>query len=264
MLKRQQKEKTTVPRQLLPCELLKALRQRAGYSRAGMTREFGWAGPSNYRRYEEPIKNPERPIPEHIVKKLFGLFVGRGHPPITHDEVASLGPNSDGIKNTSTSVQIVSGTRNSGYSARQVVMSASHGNKGGLPVRVRAERGVYVEPDIASRDFGDSNVLPNSLLPLEAQFCVAVVDDHAEGFGYPKGTALHCCFPGEFGSDVLTGKKVVMWVPRAATGLGEMVVTKFKAKGEGNDNAEWVCEDALGKDIKGRPIGIVVGSLRRE
>jgi hypothetical protein len=252
MLKSLPKGRKTVPH-INPCDRLKALRQRAGYSRADMTRELGWAGPSNYKRYEEPVKNPEKPIPEHIVKKLFPLFVGRGMPPITHDEVAQLGP-------TSSGVQYSVGSRNSGYSTSPIVLTTAHGKNDLLTVRVRAERGVYVKSDISAADFGSSSMMADRQWPIEAQFCVAVMDDHAEGFGYPRGTALHCCFPTEFGAEMLFGKKVVMWLQHDRSGLGEMVVTKFKS----NDNEEWVCEDALGKDVKGKPIGVIVAALKRE
>lgn len=242
-----------------PCEILSAIRKRAGLSAADVGRVLQMKSPSAYPRYENPTKMGDRLLPEVLIKQLIPVFVGRGMPPIRVDELLAISERKT-VSLSHPSTAIVTQTASSGLRSPVMFTSAPSSNINALVVRVEARKGVYVEADFSGANYGRGPMLPSCDFPIEAQFCVAVADDHAAGFGYPRGTALHCCFPDQFGPAALTGRKVVLWMQRETTGLGEMVVTKFKQ----TDAADWLCEDALGKDVRGRPVGVVVGSMRRE
>lgn len=241
----------------LPCDRLKDLRTRAGYSQADMGRMLGFSSPSAYPKYESPEGRGEKAIPERLCKQLIPLLVGRGFPPITEDEVISL--NHSGFSSRPLSKP------SGGYPVGGLHFSfATQSSEKLLPVRVQAGKGVFVEDDFRTTDYGPSQVaaMPDSVVPFEAQFCATPRDNHAEKFGYPVGTTLHCCWPELFGpGGPPSGKRVAIWVQRAKTGLGEIIITSFR---RATSEHEWVAEDADGNEVAGKPVAVVMQSLRKE
>lgn len=242
-----------------PCDALRALRQRAGYTAEEVRKALVFRSPSSYAKYENGERG-EKPIPPKIIDALIPLFVGRGSPQITADEVMALGRSKYDIH-----LAVVTGPMpNSGYLSGVQLSSATQSKVGSLPVRARAERGAFMEESIAAKDYGPSPIagLADIAVPIEAQFCMLVVDDHAEKLGYPSGTALHCCFPDQCGpAGPPKGKKVGVWLQRRNSDLGEMLIGVFEKQGKAG---EWIVTDGDGNQLRGKPVGIVMRSLRKE
>lgn len=72
-------------------ERLKALRNRAGVTMREAAGAIGKKTPSGYQHYEDPNKFFRPYLPHEIIKDLIPLFVGRGEPPITEEEMWDLG-----------------------------------------------------------------------------------------------------------------------------------------------------------------------------
>lgn len=73
---------------------LRALRQRAGLSRAQLAKMCGVAGMTTVQYWEAGDRPGSKPLPGHVVVMLAGALVGRGNPPITPAEIAALGDGS--------------------------------------------------------------------------------------------------------------------------------------------------------------------------
>lgn len=72
-------------------ERLRKLRERAGYSRAALGRALGFKGSSSFQRYEDSALFKRDWFDPDLVETLVVALVGRGDPPVTEDEVRSLG-----------------------------------------------------------------------------------------------------------------------------------------------------------------------------
>lgn len=70
---------------------LKELRNRAGFSMAGVAHAIGMKGASSYQRYEHPDNYARKEyLPFDIAVRIGTLLDGKGRPPVTMNEVIEL------------------------------------------------------------------------------------------------------------------------------------------------------------------------------
>ncbi len=72
-------------------ELYAELRERSGIKLKEEAAALGLAGPSSVQRYADPDKYRGGYLPWEMVAKLLKLWVGKGEPPITQEDVLPLG-----------------------------------------------------------------------------------------------------------------------------------------------------------------------------
>lgn len=72
-------------------ERFNALRERAGISMEKLARAMGLAGRSGVQRYLEPHYNPDGGLPPDKLEAALHALIGKGNPPITEEDVLSLG-----------------------------------------------------------------------------------------------------------------------------------------------------------------------------
>lgn len=228
-----------------PHEVLRDIRKRTGMSGTAVAKIAGYKSASGYLRYENPEDKDKVDglIPYHVIQQLMPLFVGKGYPPVTHDELLAI---SD-VKSVPADVKA-----SLGQLPRD--MADSFVSSRGLPIRYRVEKGVYV--DLSQRehveDEGTSPILASLEFPQSSQFVVSVSS--------LRGVLLHCVEPGEVSVARATGKRAVIAAERGNTGLVEIVLGRtVKA-----DDVLWVVESTDGKKYSGKPIGVVIWAYSRE
>lgn len=210
-----------------PREVLRDLRTRAGLSAAEVARKCGYSSTNGYIQYEYEAQG-EKLIPYKLVKRLLPLFVGRGTPPVTEDELISISEaRTLRVDAPSTPTGIV----------------PSLGRSGLLVVRFRVEAGVFLDAGAAgSRVYGESPIAPAMEIEASAQFAAVIPDD-------PKRTVLHCVKPTHVGADWRKGRRCVCTVARGNSGLVEVVLRTYDEHG----------------DVPGAtPVGVVIGAYSRE
>lgn len=69
---------------------LKELRERAGLVQSEIADKLGYKTQSGYQRYESATEYDKPYLSNEIVEKLIPILQGKGHPPITLDEILSL------------------------------------------------------------------------------------------------------------------------------------------------------------------------------
>lgn len=226
----------------LPREKLQELRARSGMS----THDIGRAwkqGASSYHKYERAAAQKERPIPPHVVQRLLPLFVGKGQPPITAEEVMELTDFHTVLPRTVVA-QYLSPTVDDG--------------KGLLLVRYRVEAGVFVDEADTSRHYGAAIVGVSREYDAGKQF-VAVCPDGG-GKWYPKGTQLHCVNPTEFAQAALGGRRVIIAVPYKHGDLAQIAMAEVTNAMP--DKFAMIGSD--GVPVSGKVIGVVIGAYIRE
>ncbi|MEP0323264.1 S24 family peptidase [Bauldia litoralis] len=70
---------------------LRRLRERLGLSMEDFAKALGYKGQSSVQRYEDPDQYPDGSLPPRFIAKLLDYLPGKGQPPVTVDEVTSLG-----------------------------------------------------------------------------------------------------------------------------------------------------------------------------
>lgn len=210
-----------------PREVLRDLRTRAGLSAAEVARKCGYSSTNGYIQYEYDAQ-ADKLIPYRLVKKLLPLFVGRGTPPVTEDELIAI-----------TEVR----TLRVDAAATPVGVVPSLSRSGLLVVRYRVEAGVYLDATAAgSRVYGESPIAPAMEIEASAQFAAVIPDD-------AKRTVLHCVKPAHVGQQWRKGRRCVCTVPRGNSGLVEVVLRTYDEDGE----------------VSGAiPVGVVIGAYSRE
>lgn len=69
---------------------LRALRERSGLSDCTVAMRLGYSRARQYRVYEDPTIWEAPYLQSDLVRRLLPILMGRGDPPITRQEVASL------------------------------------------------------------------------------------------------------------------------------------------------------------------------------
>lgn len=249
---------------LPPYERLKLIRKRAGFEYADDLRKAipDYAHASSYSKYEDGSRG-DKGIPYSAIRKIAKVVVPLGIPAKEVNELEVDGPTLGYTPEPPKSY--TPEQPNSGQSTGLHFSASTHSTDQLLHIRANAEKGKFVEDNARTQDAGPGSIRPmhGGYLPVDAQFIVDVRDRHAEGLGYPAGTELHCCWPEQFTrSASLDGKRIVVWRPRKdKSGLGENLVATFKKEGK---NGEWVGTDGEGQEVRGRPVAVVLQSLRPE
>lgn len=170
-------------------EKLKALRTRAGLTGADMAKSLGYASPAGYFKHEQEIHQGDRPIAESKVQRMVPLFLGRGTPPITAEEIWALTEKSEVPKQVKTTDE-----------------------KGLLIIRYRVEPGTFTRRGPMLRMLGASRLSPSNEYDTAKQFVAIDVN----------GDQLHCVE----GVEVEDGKRCVLAVAYDTTELVEIVVAE--------------------------------------
>ena len=213
----------------LPRERLRSLRERAGISGSQVSRDLGYASAAGYLRYEQPTFAKDNPIPYDIVKRLIPMFVGRGNPPITAEEMLLL-----------TDVRNIPAPVERAFSS--IVSEAD----GLLAVKYRIERGVYIRMS-SSRSYGASKIGASKMYAAEDQFAAALVE---ASDGLPQGTQFHCVLPTRFTQALLHNRRVIVGV-KESDDLVEVRLGKMQSGKAFASN---------GMPLDGELLGVVVGS----
>lgn len=108
-------------------ERLKTMRNRAGVTMADAAKALGYKTPSGYQHYEDPKKFLQKYLPSEIIEMLIPLFVGRGQPPVTDEEVWDLG----GRRTVGTPPIIIPASQ-TGLDKLIPIYAAAQGGKGHL------------------------------------------------------------------------------------------------------------------------------------
>jgi hypothetical protein len=142
-----------------PGEVLKLLRNRAGVSSTDCGKACGFSGGAGYLRYETSAK----PIPTRVITKIIPLLLGKGEPPVTREELVSISDLGD----LGVVLEVALQPR-----AHQLPnLTQVNGSRHGLPVRYRAETGIFMSPErLASRRHEASLLLPDPTYPAESQW----------------------------------------------------------------------------------------------
>lgn len=234
-----------------PRERLRELRERSGMTGSAVARLAGYSHASGYTNYEQP-KHGNRPIPYRLIKQLIPLWRGKGSPAITVDELLAI---SDGADESTVVKQAVA--QRLEKTATRIDAAIEAGSAEVVPLRMRAERGTYIDPNV-KRDTTTSRVAYSPEYDMSVQFCVSVVDRHAQPW-FKQHAHLHCVDRAEFSDEALHGRRVVCLVWRDATGLAEVLVAKATVmRGE---TTLMSAEDVL---IDGEIVGVIVGAYVRE
>lgn len=246
-----------------PCLRLKALRERAGLSgdecvtawrhykdkhnlrRRGKRSASSDPAPSSWYRYENPAIMGDKPIDHDVILALIPLMVGRGAPPVTEGELLAL---SD--QRSAEHARLPRVPANASHLGPALsVVKAGRRNGERMPIRLRAEQGVFVEaPTISDKTYGLSNICADE----DTDFAVVVADSHAYPT-YPPGTVLHCK-PFQM-MQGLKGSRVLVFVERNGSGLGELLVGHVTSV-QGNDP---VMKMVDGSALLGAVVGTIKG-----
>lgn len=221
-----------------PRERLAELRARARFSVREVAKALGYESPAGYHRYEREAKQGDDVIPLDIVRRLIPLFVGRGHPAITNEDMMLLTDVGSSFPRAVVS----------GYFTPQ-----RSTNGAGMPVRFRVEPGVYTKVGQEARN-GQGAVCHSPLYTQDKQF-VAVVR-LADGPWYAIGDQLHCVEETEFSPASKRGRRAVVSAPYKGGELVEVVTAEISEDGGlvGHD----------GQSVDGTVLGVVIGFYRAE
>lgn len=207
-----------------PREILRDLLRRSGLSMTAIAKLAGYKSPSGLNKYELPAFG-DKLIPHHVIKELIPILVGRGTPPITHDELIAIS---------------TMGSELARAPARPLVGSV----KWPLPTLYRVEAGVFM--DDASRErkkLGNSVIFESDRYPAEGQWAATGLDEN------DTEVTLHCVDLDQVLAHRRNGRRCVAKVTKEGTNLSEIVLTRFKADG----TAE-----------KGVALGVVIGVYKPE
>lgn len=80
----------TSPDEIDVTQRLRRLRERSKLSMEKIAKSVGLKRGSSYQRYEDPDRFTKPTLPLHLVTALADIFVGKGSPPITREEVLML------------------------------------------------------------------------------------------------------------------------------------------------------------------------------
>lgn len=219
-----------------PREVLQDLRNRAGLTAAEVARLCGYKSTNGYIRFEYEAQG-NKLIPYSLVRKLLPLFVGKGTPPITADELIAITE----ARTIGADAKLLAQAPAPPVTPGALVERGTVGPL--LHITYRVEPGVFLEASLAgTKVYGESNIAPAFDVDARAQFCAVVSDD-------PKRTVLHCVKPDQFGKSSRAGKRCVCMVPRGNSGLVEVVLSAYDADGEAP---------------AGTVVGVVIGSYVRE
>ena len=198
----------------------------------------------------------DRKIPYTLIQAITPLFVGRGNPPITVDELIAISE-AHSVDALRRSPMAGEGTKLSVQDVSPVFPKNPNDVKP-LMVRYRAERGVFMTDEtIRSRSFGVGPIVEATEYK-EDQACVLVGDSHAEPL-YPAGTVLHIIDVKAYQPAQLKGKRCVINLA-SKQGLREVAVGVISDI-HGNTH---VIKSLDGEELDGDILGIVHRSLRRE
>lgn len=239
----------------LPREILHDLWKRTGLSGIEVAQRAGYKAPSGFYGLMQP-KQGTRRIPHESILKLIPVLRGLGTPPITTDELLAI---SDAApEELSSRVGRGLSTAMSTAVARGEHVAETGGDL--LPIRLRAERGVYVDPAAPARRYGASIVGTTPEYGLPDQFAVLVTDDHASPW-YRRGAQLHVVKPSAMERGQQEGRRVVVFAG-SRDGLSEVVIGRYvSADGV---TGEPVIEAPDGSPLVGTIAAVVVGVYGRE
>lgn len=257
----------TVPGEDPPCLKLKALRERAGltakvvaqFLASGENSVFRKGSPTTWYRYEAPTRMGTEPIPWHIAEAIMPLFVGRGHPRITAEEIVDISE----ARKLGTQAGVLQAF---GASPSQLPQEIMHPVFRGddssvtmLYVRHRAERGVFMDKDtIAARSFGLSPIAHADDVRGE-QFVVMITDGHAEP-AYRRGSLVQCVAVDSVDLAQVVGKRVIVRIDNQDTGLSEVAVGVLKSAAGNRPQVTTLG----GKELDGEVLGVVFARYARE
>lgn len=224
-----------------PFEILRDLRLRTGLTQSEIARRLTYKSPSGYNRWERPEKKEyeDNLIPYHVIQQLMPVLVGKGHPPVTHDELLAI---SD-AKSIPADVKAT-------YGEVPAEFAKSMASRQPLEIRYRVERGVYIDlKERIEADKATAPILPSSKYPSDCQFAVN-----------SRGVILHCVEPKQVSASEAAGKRAILAVEREMTGLVEVVLGRVVS----SENENWRIETAEGKTGAGMPLGVVLYSYNPE
>lgn len=196
--------RTQVERKKSPGEILRDLVKRSGVSTeriAEIAREKGlakWSGgnavTNKWQKQSKYVGENAAPLPWNVVKAIGAAIVGHGTPPVTWAELEALSDAAGG----DMGIAVRAASASAG-APREVVASyfanESMQTAEVLPVRYRAEDGVYVSPTVLERSHGLSLLAPSPRYSAKFQFVAVVLDDHAKDIGIPAGAHVQCVSP---------------------------------------------------------------------
>jgi hypothetical protein len=218
-----------------PGEILRSLVDRAGMSAAQIARiakEQGladWSGGNaltNYWQAKSPHVAGGKKIPYRVIGAVSSIIVGKGEPPIRWDELLSI---SDVQFPSAAAPQFSSAAGDgAGMPATIAKPAMLEGTLMQLPVRYRAEDGVFVNEAFLERSHGKSALLATSAYPLAHQFVAVAMDNHAVSLGVPAGSQVLCVLPTTPGvPEPAPGQAVLVAVPQDDNGARRVIFARF-------------------------------------
>lgn len=189
-------------RKKTPGEILRDLVKRSGVSTekiAEIARSKGlakWSGGNaitNKWNKSKYVGENASLLPFNVVRAIGESIVGQGTPPVTWSELEAI---------SEAGGQMGAVLRSVGKSAevpREFVPAYFGGETMQatevLPIRYRAEDGVFVSPTVLERTHGMSLLAPSPRYSARYQFVAMVLDDHAKQEGFPVGSYVQCVNP---------------------------------------------------------------------
>lgn len=188
-------------------EKFKELRQRAGVTMDALASHLGYKGRSSIQRYEDAslYKKPEYPL--SMVRKLVPLYVGKGEPKITIDEIMAL-----------------AGARPAESPALEPVALQK------LPVLGVVAAGVWLENDAEPEHFEPVPVTPDARYSVSAQFGVKVRGTSINKIAQ-DGDILICISADETALEPKEGDLVIVRRIRHQGALIETTAKRFHKNG---------------------------------
>jgi hypothetical protein len=189
-------------RKKTPGEILRDLVKRSGVSTekiAEIAREKGlakWSGGNaitNKWNKSKYVGENAALLPFNVVRAIGEAIVGHGTPPVTWEELQS-------ISEAGGKMGAVVRTVNASARQPREPMAAYFGGETVhsteiLPIRYRAEDGVFVSQAVLDRTHGVSLLAPSPKYSARYQFVAMVLDNHAKDEGFPQGTYVQCVSP---------------------------------------------------------------------
>lgn len=236
-----------------PCEILKALRERAGLSGKECARAYnGSENQTTYFRYEDQGRMRTKQIPWRLIERLIPVMVGKGEPPIRVEELVAI---SDAKNFGSVGRVMLNPVLTEGTGASPVSRPPSELAGAGIPMRFWAERGSYTDTALLeTKSYGPSPIAASPEWPVEKQFAVRVGDVHMMP-EFSIGDVLHAVR----GENPMNRAVVLSVEKSQALGITEILVGRFSAI-EGNGVRVTL---GGGATVVGQMLGVVVGVYRR-
>jgi hypothetical protein len=233
-----------------PRRMLKALRNRAGVSSTVLAEALGFGAGTGYLRYENDTRFDTRKIPYRIISVISPLLVGKGEPPVTHEELLAISE-VGALSSILHSTPPAAAHRAASSDRPEQRPEARTSGTPRLPVRYRIEGGVLItQRKLETLDYGLAPIIYSREWDQHTQFAALVGDACSQAL-VSKDSYLHCVAP-----DALTGDDQPSLVVLAVPSGQHIEIVVAKVSGDGYVRAD-------GTAVSGRVLGAAVAEYRR-